>query len=437
LELVYLLLSKSTDDVVQQVATAVFKPLYEDRLNNEESEKCRIVACEVLKEIFKRSDAERTNSFLSLLRTGIRSDDEDIVRVSLQTFRLYYDSNASQDGDIPLLMDRISSIGKSAEDPGSDMGQIFEALLLSNSLAEKFSEILFSRSTSQSFWTIMRACLSYPHEWVKLSASKLFNSYFADFARTNADTDLKLPLKGSGGLKLTGEDIQDLIRRTTYSFNTPAFSNPATPELIKNLVFLARCAGANDLKWRSWQAAEDEDEDEEDDSEKDSRTALHFLLRRLSSLLRKEISPPRLPTLLPRTNGLTLLQSLILTPPPTTLLPSLQLIIAPLHHITDPNIPTPYSTDESFRTAYEDMKSSAEALLESVKRKVGIEKYSEALLEVGRTVKKNREERRAKRKIDAVSRPEQAGKEKARKTERKKERRKEKGAEYKSKRHEQ
>merc|ERR1711977_805641 len=136
---------------------------------------------------------------------------------------------------------------------------------------------------------------------------------------------------------------------------------------------------------------------------------------------------------LPRTNGLTLLQSLILTPPPTTLLPSLQLIIAPLHHITDPNIPTPYSTDESFRTAYEDMKSSAEALLESVKRKVGIEKYSEALLEVGRTVKKNREERRAKRKIDAVSRPEQAGKEKARKTERKKE----KGAEYKSKRHEQ
>merc|ERR1711977_369069 len=156
------------------------------------------------------------------------------------------------------------------------------------------------RSTSQSFWTIMRACLSYPHEWVKLSASKLFNSYFADFARTNADTDLKLPLKGSGGLKLTGEDIQDLIRRTTYSFNTPAFSNPATPELIKNLVFLARCAGANDLKWRSWQAAEDEDEDEEDDSEKDSRTALHFLLRRLSSLLRKEISPPRLPTLLPR-----------------------------------------------------------------------------------------------------------------------------------------
>ncbi|KAK0108491.1 U3 snoRNP protein [Cadophora gregata] len=436
LELVYLLLSKSTDDVVQQVATAVFKPLYEDRLNNEESEKCRIVACEVLKEIFKRSDIERTNNFLSLLRTGIKSDDEDVVRVSLQTFRLYYDSGPTDDGDVPLLMDRITNIGKSAEDPGSDMGQIFEALLLSNSLAEKFPEILFSKSTSQSFWTIMRACLSYPHEWIKLSASKLFNSYFADFARTSADTDLKLPLEGSGGLKLSGDDITDLIRRTTYSFNTPAFSNPATPELMKNLVFLARCAGANDLKWRSLPAGDD-DEDEEEDSEKDGRTALHFLLRRLSSLLRKEISPPRLPTLLPRTNGLNLLQTLILTLPPAILLPSLQLVIQPLHHITDPNIPTPYSTDEAFRSAYEDMKTSAEALLESVKRKVGIEAYSEALLEVGKTVKRNREDRRAKRKIDAVSRPEQAGKEKARKTERKKERRKEKGAEYKSKRHEQ
>ncbi|KAL2060165.1 hypothetical protein VTL71DRAFT_9560 [Oculimacula yallundae] len=436
LELVYLLLSKSSDDVVQQVATAVFKPLYEERLNNEESEKCRIVACEVLKEIFKRSDVERTNSFLSLLRTGVRSDDEDIVRVSLQTFRLYYDSNASDDGDISLLMDRISIIGKSAEDPGSDMGQIFEALLLSNVLAEKFPQILFSKSTSQSFWTIMRACLSYPHEWVKLSASKLFNCYFADFARTNADTDLKLPLKGSGGLKLTGDDIQDLIRRTTYSFNTPAFSNPATPELIKNIIFLARCAGANDLKWRNSQIAEDE-EDEVEDGNSEGRTALHFLFSRLSFLLRKEISPPRLTTLLPRTNALSLLQTLILTLPTPSLLSSLQLIIQPLHHITDPNIPTPYSTDEAFRSGYEEMKLSAEALLESVKRKAGIEAYSEALLEVGKRVKKNREERRAKRKIEAVSKPEQAGKDKARKTERKKERRKEKGAEYKSKRHEQ
>ncbi|KAH9220293.1 HEAT repeat protein-like protein [Leptodontidium sp. 2 PMI_412] len=436
LELIYLLLSKSSDDIVQQVATAVFKPLYEERLNNEESEKCRIVACEVLKEIFKRSDSERTNTFLSFLRTGIRSDDEDIVRVSLQTFRLYYDSNPSDDGDLSLLMDRISSIGKSAEDPGSDMGQIFEALLLSNSLAEKFPQIIFSKSTSQSFWTIMRACLSYPHEWVKLSASKLFNCYFADFARTNADTDLKLPLEGSGGLKLIGDDVTDFLRRTTYSFNTPAFSNPATPELIKNLVFLARCAGANDLKWRSSQTVEDE-EDEEEDGTEDGRSALRFLFTRLSSLLRKEISPPRLTTLLPKTNALTLLQTLILTLSMPSLLPVLQLIVQPLHHITDPNIPTPYSTDEAFRSGYEDMKTSSEALLESVKRKVGIEMYSEALLEVGKRVKKNREERRAKRKIEAVSAPEKAGKDKARKTERKKERRKEKGVEYKSKRHEQ
>lgn len=83
------------------------------------------------------------------------------------------------------------------------------------------------------------------------------------------------------------------------------------------------------------------------------------------------------------------------------------------------------------------MKNSAEALKESVKRKVGVELYSAALLEVTRRVKRNREERKAKRRIEAVSAPEKAGKDKMRKTERKKERRKEKGAEYKSKRFEQ
>ncbi|CZT47213.1 related to papaya ringspot virus polyprotein [Rhynchosporium secalis] len=439
LELIYLLLkktSKSSPEIFRQIATAVFKPLYEERLNSEESDKCRVVACDVLREIFAHADPEQTNALLGILRNGIRSDDEDIVRVSFQTFRLYYDSNPSDDSDVSLLMDRISIIGTSAEDPGSDMGQIFEALLLSNSLAEKFPSIMFSKSSSQSFWTIMRACLSYPHEWVKLSASKLFNYYFDDFARKNADTNFKLPLKGSGGLRFTGDDIQDLIRRTTYSFNTPAFSNSATPELMSNIKYLARWAAANNLKWRNSQTAEDE-EDEAEDEKEDSRTALRFLFSRLSFLLRKEISPPRLTTLLPRTNALALLQSLVLTLPTDSLHPALQLIIQPLHHITDPNIPTPYSTDEAFRAGYEDMKTSAEALLESVKRKAGIEAYSEALLEVAKRVKKTREERRAKRKIEAVSAPEKAGKDKARKTERKKERRKEKGAEYQAKRHEQ
>ncbi|CAL3973099.1 unnamed protein product [Diplocarpon coronariae] len=446
LELIYLLLSKSKDEVIQQVAKAVFDTLYKVRLNDERDDKCRIVINEILKEIFRRVSPVQTADFLNQVRSGL-DGDHNSVAVCLRTFKLYYDSDPTDDNDRYLshLLERICLIGKTAETPDSDMRQIFEALQLGLVIADKFPETIFSKSmTPPSFWHIMRCSLSYPEQLVKLSAAKLFNAYFAEFARTNV-TDFKLPLEGPSGLKLTADDIIDFIRRTTYSFNTPAFSTPETPELIKNIVFLAQVAGANDLKWRSKATDEAGDcgEDEEQDQDRDldmqiaNRTALQFIFKRLSFHLRKELSPPKFSSLLPKINGLTLLSTLITILPIASLVLNLNLILQPLHHITDPSIPVPYSTDEDLRLGYQKMKDNSEALKESVKRKVGVEKYSRALLEVGRQVRGAREERRSKRKIEAVSQPEKAGKDKARKTERKKERRKERGAEYKSKRHEQ
>lgn len=439
LELVYLLLSKSNKIVVQQVAKDLFEPLYKDRLNDEDDEKCRLVLCEVLKEMFKRISTEQASGFLDELRLGLEDPDTDNVSVRLQTFRLYFDSAPADESHIPILLDKISVISKTAEDPRTDMRQIFEALMLNTTLSERYPEIVFTKSRGQ-LWHDMRACLSYPDERIKLSAAKLFNLYFADFARTNVNTDLKLPLKSSGGLKLTGDDVLDFLRRATYSFNTPALSHQATPELLKNIVFLARVAGSNDLKWKSRvtaDAAADEEEDDEEQEAPGNRTALQILLKRISFLLRKELLPPlRFATLLPRTNGLALLSTLTATLPIPSLLPHLQTILQPLHHLTDPNIPVPYSTDESFRAEYQVTHDNAEALKDSLKKRVGIEEYSKAMLEVGRTVKRAREERRSKRKIMAVAEPEKAGREKARKVERKKERRKEKGQEYKSLRHE-
>ncbi|PBP19527.1 down-regulated in metastasis [Diplocarpon rosae] len=447
LELIYLLLCKSKDKVVQQVAKAVFEILYKVRLNDERDDKCRIVINEVLKEIFKRVSPEQTAEFLDQVRPGL-DGDHNSVAVCLRTFKIYYDSNPSSDNDRyrSQLIERICLVAKTAENPSSDMRQIFEALQLSLVIADKFPEAIFSKSTiPPSFWQIMRSCLSYPEQLVKLSAAKLFNAYFAEFARANVDANFKLPLKGPGGLKLTADDIMDFIRRTTYSFNTPAFGTPETPELIKIIAFLARIAGANDMKWRSKPTAETDDSGDDEAQEQDqdlnmemeNRTALQFIFKRLSFHLRKELSPPKFSTLLPKTNGLTLLSTLITTLSVPSLTLNLNLILQPLHHITDPAIPVPYSTDEDFRLGYQEMKDHSEALKEVIKRRVGVEEYSKALLEVGKKVRGAREERRSKRKIESVSQPEKAGKDKARKTERKKERRKERGAEYKSKRHEQ
>jgi len=68
--------------------------------------------------------------------------------------------------------------------------------------------------------------------------------------------------------------------------------------------------------------------------------------------------------------------------------------------------------------------------MESLKRKIGTQEYTEALLRVREGVKQRRHQRTVKRKVEAVAQPERWGKDKRKKVERKKERRKERGAEH-------
>ncbi len=434
MELIHLLLSKSSLEFVQEVSSKCLVQLV-FVLANDEKKECKEAAGELIKEIFKRADEERMTSYLNILRNWINQGNAVSVPFALQTFGFYYDAGITNETDIPMLLTTILSILTAAEKLDSDWTQIYAALQLCFILVQKFPSTLLSLK-NKSLWVACSTCLSYPHAWVKLSAARLISIYFTDFARTNIENGLKpLPLTGSGGLKLKGEDTTDLIRRTAHMFKTPGLSPLLADEIVKNLVFLARVAGANDLKWRVAQDAEsDNEEDEEDEGEK--RTALQYLFGRLSFILRKELLPPFLPALIPKTAALKLLSVLASQLDPTILTPSLQLILLPLSNITDPNIPSPYSTDEIFKTQYEGLKSGSEEIMEALKRKVGTGVYSEALVRVREGVRERREGRRAKRKIEAVREPERFGEVKRKKVERKKERRREKGAEHRGRRSE-
>lgn len=439
LEVIHLLLSKSSDDFVQEVSATCFVPLI-FVLANDESEKCRMAAGEVIKEIFKKADSERMTTFLALLRSWIQqSDNPSVLRLALQTYGFYYDSGSemTDDNDVSMLLERILSMTKTAEKSDSDWETIYFSLQLLTILVQRFPEILLSSKT-KSLWATVRFCLSYPHAWVKLSAARLIGVYFSDFARSNFESGLVLPLKGSGGLKLAGEDLQDLTKRIVHMFKTPGLTQLLADEITKNLSFLARVAGANDLKWRSTPSQEDDDseEEEEEDGVNDKRTMLGYLFGRLSFILRQETSPPRAPALIPKTTSLHLIQLLTSALPSETLTPCLQTVLLPLSNLTDKNIPTPYSTDQLFRDGYEELKVKSEEIMESLKRKTGTEAYTEALLRVREGVKARRTQRNAKRKVEAVAQPEKWGKDKKKKVERKKERRKERGAEHGKRRNE-
>ncbi|KAM3084811.1 U3 snoRNP protein [Clarireedia jacksonii] len=440
LEVIHLLLSKSSHDFVQEVSATCFVPLI-FVLVNDDSEKCRMAAGEVLKEIFKRADEERMTTFLTLLQSWIKqTQNTAVVRLALQAFGLYYEAQPTTNStDVDMLLDSISDTISIANDANADWEIIYAALQLAGVLCQNFSEKMLS-SNASALWSGVRMCLSYTHAWVKLSAARLISTYFTDFAKANAESGLQgLPLKGSHGLKLSGDIICELMRRITTMFKTPGLSELLAEQIVKDLIFLGRCAGANDLKWKASQKTDsgDEDVDEEVDREEPkSKTALQYLFGRLSFLLRRETSPPRAPALVPKTASLQLLSILCNKLEPETLVPSLETVLLATHNLTDPSIPMPYSTDEEFRNNYEALKTTSEELMETLKRKLGTQAYSEALLKVREGVKERRAARSGKRRIEAVSQPEKFGESKRKKLEKKKEKRKERGQEHSRRRNE-
>lgn len=438
LEVIHLLLSKSSVEYVQEVSATSFVPLI-FVLANDDSEKCRIAAGEVLKEILKKADKERMATFLALLRSwAAQSENPSVVRLALQVFGFYYESQNEDDSDVSMLLDCILSSVNTTKDPSSDWEQIFAALHLASILLDRFPEKLLSSST-HSIWPTIWTCLSYPHTWVKGAAAKLARSYFASFVSDSADITLwSLPLKGAGGLELLDSDITTMTKLFANMFRTPNLTVDLAEDIVKNLFFLGAVAGTNNLFLKP--ALDEDDEAMDDDAANDNNEAedavLDYLFKRLSFIIRKETSPPRAAGLIAKTAALSLLERLVSRVPAEIVTPSLQNIILPLHNLTDPSIPTPYSIDEQFRLGHESLKSNADSLLEHLKRRVGTKEFTEAMVKVREGVKDKRQVRIAKRRVEAVAQPEKYGSQKKRKGERKKERRKEKGQQYGRRRNE-
>ncbi|KAI9872256.1 MAG: U3 snoRNP protein, partial [Pleopsidium flavum] len=420
MEAVHLLLSKVGHDLTQEIIAMFFVPLVMVLINDESAE-CREMAGVLLKELFERADEERTQTFLALLRAWLSQDEEPLLtRVSLQSYRIYFDINGTKsDKQRPYVQARLLTILKTnAVDVGSaDWELVYFALKTIATLCQLFPNALFA-ANSAPLWAQVRLFLSFPHAWVKLSAAKLVGLYIADYGRANADTGLrKLPLTGTSGLELTAEDILHLARASVGILRVPGVSEELASQSVRNLVFLGRCMAANELLWSTSNVSEkfDDEEDSEDEKHglvnghvgsKKISPAIQFLFERLSAILRRETLTTRTPSLVPKTASLQLVAALCSHLPLTALSPCLQTILLPLHNLTDPSIPAPYSTDQAFETAYKALVSTSQEILALLQQKVGTTEFVAQLAKVREEVKARREGRRVKRRIEAVAEPE-------------------------------
>ncbi|EKG17811.1 Down-regulated-in-metastasis protein [Macrophomina phaseolina MS6] len=397
MEALHLLLSKVGDELVQDIADNVFAPLVL-RLVNDEDKDCREMAGLLLKKVFERADSERMKKFVNIMKTWLEQEEQMLKRrLSIQCFTLYLEVKDGQTKDTNYVLRQLPDLINEAREQQNegDWELIYYSLQAFAKLC-KLSPTTTFASSSHNFWMTVRSCLTFPHAWVKLSAARLVGLYFADFASHNASEGYAgVPLTGSGGLQLAADDMLDMTSASLRILRVPGVGEELATQAVRNLVFLGRCFAVNGLHWKMRsaaeegvlkEAAEEESDDESPSSDSEAEgdeataaatdkqtriTALHYLLTRLSLILRREPATTRAPALYPKTAAMTLLAALCNALPAPALEPSLPTILLPLHNLTDPSIPAPQSLDEQFNEAQKGLSNTAAEVMGLLQKKLG------------------------------------------------------------------
>ncbi|KAI4178325.1 MAG: hypothetical protein LQ346_007487, partial [Caloplaca aetnensis] len=412
MEAIHLLLSKLGDDLLQPVLETFFVPLVMV-LVNDESVPCREMAGALLKTILDRADVERRNSFLSLLRSWLPQQDQNLlVRVALQVYTIYLESQGkSAEKELPFLYGQLARIleGNTKDKDGADWEMLYYALQTFAKACQTSSAASFAANTA-ALWACVRQCLSFPHLWVKTSAAKLLGLLFADFARTNADVDQpELPLKGSGGLRLSGLDMEQITRASLAVFKIPTLTEELATQTVRNLVFLAKMMNSTSWAWRSilpdtqppTEELNDESADEEEEASnaevelEAQKSGLHHIIQRASTILRRGPLTTRAPSLIPLKATMQLLSALCTNLPLLSLTPSItETLLLPLLNLTDSAIPPPFSNDEAFAAGYKALVSNGAEILAGLQKRLGTTVYVERVSRVREGIRARREGRR-------------------------------------------
>ncbi|KAG8674617.1 U3 snoRNP protein [Fusarium poae] len=429
MEIVHLLLMKSSDDFVQEISSTCFLPLF-FVLANDDSEKCRLSAAGLLREIFRKADKERTQTFLGLVRTWLAQDgNEAVLKLAFQVFGFYLASseNASKNKkDFKLVLEKINGVIENEDIREVDGGLIEAALEVIRAALAVFPEKILA-SSSEEMWSNIVRCLSHQEPSVKISSIGLTSSYLADFAQQSGDVTVGEPVDGSHGLTLDLPKVQNLVRLALGVLATRDIDEKLGAEAVQVLAFLSPRLPEGD--------GEDEEEEEEDQGEEDKekterKTDLEHMFRQISRVIRREI-PPRAVAITPKVAAMELLETVCRRSSLERLRPSFKTILVPLHNLTDPSIAPPFSNDELFKIKHEALKTRAQILMDSLQKKFGTSEYSKQLLAIREEVRKKREERSSKRKIDAIVKPEKYGRDKRKKFEKNKSRLKTRSKEQK------
>ncbi|KAL4784312.1 armadillo-type protein [Aspergillus varians] len=445
MEAIHTLLSKTGQELAQDIVGTFFLPVVIAMANDDAAE-CRELAGALLGEFYRRADQEQMKTILEPLHSWIEQTENPLLAsTGLQAMRIFFEvEETAKEKEAHFVVQTLPTIMRPiAKDTETDQWQtLYFSLQLFSKLSKAVPSIALSSDRAQT-WNLICECLFYPHSWVKTCAANLVGIWLADLAKSNAESGYSsIPLVGATGLAMDKDTMLLLLRASLRSLRTPGISEELAMQTVRNTIFLGRCCAQNGLEFNYGKKDEeanesDSDEDEDINGENQGvskKSALRYIFEQASSILRRELITTRAPSLIPKTSSIGLIAALCRHLEPEQILESLPIILLPLQHLTDSSIPAPRSSDEAFGESYKALVSNCHEILDLLQKKLGTTEYINQMSTVQEAIKKRREGRRVKRRIEAVTEPEKFGRDKKRRNDRKHEKRKEKGADHRGKR---
>ena len=450
MEAIHQLLNRTGESIIQSIVGSFFVPLV-IVIANDDSEDCRRMSSTLIKAILERADDEGLSNMLSLLRGWLNQDEQvTLIKISLQAWPLYLETHSLKaEKELSLLQDRLHDLLQTqhAGGPSEEWEILYLALQVFAKLLQVYPKLMLQPEYAP-LWDRVQGAAAYPHAWVKLASSTLLGKYFADFARANAgQATLMPPLQGSGGLEMDLDSMTRITQASIRGLKAPEVGEELANQLTKNLGFLARLFGSLEddaIQVQPRDTMNDEvmshgEDDAEDDSDQVheqtlNQNPLQYIFDQVSVILRRELKAAKAPMLVPKVAAGQLLASLCSHLPPQNLTRYLSTILYSLHNLIDPNIMAPSSFDQEFKAKYQSLVSNAHGIIELLQKRLGTSEVVSVMAEIKKVVDKKRDERRVKRKIEAVTDPERVGLKREKKHTKAKLRRKEKNAEQRSRR---
>ena len=423
MELLHQILQKIQDEVFAQLAFTLFAALVPVHVSDDDAE-CRQMAGILISRIFERADSDLQLTLVKMLDKWLQMQHKPEMQVAgLKCWQLLLRARLPALKRLEGLLDNIADLLETLVDQttNTDDDLVLNALRTFSVLLEVAPVVAFGKD-SAPIWEKLQTSLKFSQPEIRLMSAQLLEQYFSDLASTSSKLPGALstvPLQGSQGLNLSADDMRQLCYSGLKVLCTVSESSEEVliTQTARNLAFLGRCFSANGMAQRS---SDEMDSDDEEQSDERDPSAIANLLNKLSSIARQDryLVMARIAAMECQVSLLNHISTI----------PNLAGLMRPAYLITDPNIPHETGEQQSR------LAEKAVEMLELLQKKAGAETYLAALSEVRKDSKARREDRRTKRRIEAVSAPERWAKDKKRKHEARKATLKARGLEARGKR---